>query len=269
MAIQTRLPGLSISHELVRSTSAYLDQTLEVPVKASHRRAIWRVMSALCACLASPQKGRDYEVSPVEDRTRLSSSTPDKRKTLVLDLDETLVHSSPEAIPDADIVFTINTCEGQVPIYVIIRPGLQSFLERAKKNYDIVIYTASLAAYADPLLDILDHKGLIDGRLFREDCILLGETYVKDLYRFGKDMNSVIIVDVSLTQNSPSAYQNHKENAVPISTFLNDRSDTELLKLGDLLEELAELEDVRPALAKLTRHSSTLREESVQLLEKK
>jgi hypothetical protein len=56
---------------------------------------------------------------------------------------------------------------------------------------------------------------------------------------------------------------------VPISSFTNDKSDTELYKLANLLDELAELEDVRPALAKLARHSSTLREESVQLLEQK
>lgn len=265
MAIQTRVPVPSLAHEL--SSTSVCAQSLDVSVKVSHRRSFWRVLSTLCACLVS-SPGRTYEVSPAEDRTRLNSTTPDKRKTLVLDLDETLVHSSTDPIPDPDYVFTIETSEAQVPIYVLIRPGLQPFLERAKKNYDIVIYTASLAQYADPLLDVLDYKGLIDGRLFRDDCLLIGDTYVKDLDRLGKDLNTVIIIDVTFTQNSPSAYQNHKSNAIPISTFINDRSDCELYKLADLLEELAELEDVRPALAKLTRHSSTLREESVQLLEK-
>jgi len=267
MALQTRAP-ISHTHELSANTSVCINQSLDVSVKVSHRRSLWRMLSALCACLVSTP-GRTYEVSPAEDRTRLNSTTPEKRKTLVLDLDETLVHSSTEPVPDPDYVFTINTSEALVPIYVLIRPGLQLFLERAKKNYDIVVYTASLAQYANPLLDVLDYQGFINGRLFREDCILMEDTYVKDLDRLGKDLGSVIIVDVNPTQNSPSAYQKHKENAIPISTFLNDRADTELYKLADLLEELAELEDVRPALAKLTRHSSTLREESVQLLEKK
>lgn len=269
MAIQNRVPVPSSAHELIANTSDGINQSLDIPVKVPRRRSLWRLLAALCFCLSSSQ-GQTYEVSPVVEDRRIGSTTPGKRKTLVLDLDETLVHSSVSAVPDPDYVFTVEAPpEDPVPIYVRIRPGLQEFLERAKQHYDIVVYTASLAQYADPLLDVLDYKGLIGGRLFRDDCVLVDGIYTKDLGRLSKDMSTIIIVDVNSMQNSPSAYQNHKENAVPISSFTHDRSDTELYKLANLLEELAELEDVRPRLARLAKHSSTLREESVQLLEKK
>lgn len=195
MAIQNRVPVPSSVHELIANTSDGINQSLEIPVKVPSRRSIWRLLAALCFCLSS--QGRTYEVSPVDDRSRIGSTTPGKRKTLVLDLDETLVHSSVSAVPDPDYVFTVEASpEDPVVIYVNIRPGLQEFLERAKQHYDIVVYTASLAQYADPLLDVLDYKRLISGRLFRDDCLLVDGTYTKDLGRLSKDMSSIIIVDV-------------------------------------------------------------------------
>lgn len=95
------------------------------------------------------------------------------KKTLALDLDETLVHSSFKPPPHpykADIVLPVEI-EGQIcKVYVMVRPGTEFFLQRLAKCYELLIYTASLSKYADPLVDILDAKGLIDYRLFREHC---------------------------------------------------------------------------------------------------
>lgn len=202
MAIQNRVPVPSSTHELIANTSDGINQSLEIPVKVPRQRSFWRLMAAVCFCLSS-SPGRTYEVSPVDDRSRLGSTTPGKRKTLVLDLDETLVHSSVTAIPDPDYVFTVETQDEKVPIYVLIRPGLQEFLERAKQHYDIIVYTASVMQYADPLLDVLDYKRLIDGRLFRDDCVLIDGTYTKDLIRLDKDMSTIIIVDVRNPLRTP------------------------------------------------------------------
>jgi RNA polymerase II subunit A small phosphatase-like protein len=37
-------------------------------------------------------------------------------------------------------------------------------------HYEVVIYTASLSKYADPLMDILDEDKSVSTRLFREHC---------------------------------------------------------------------------------------------------
>lgn len=36
--------------------------------------------------------------------------------------------------------------------------------------FDLVIFTASMQQYADPLIDQLDTNRLVKGRLFREVC---------------------------------------------------------------------------------------------------
>jgi RNA polymerase II subunit A small phosphatase-like protein len=77
------------------------------------------------------------------------------RKTLVLDLDETLVHSQFDEVKNSPPDYTIpveidnKTCK----IFVQKRPGAEYFLEEMAKYYEVVIFTASLSKYADPLMD--------------------------------------------------------------------------------------------------------------------
>lgn len=78
------------------------------------------------------------------------------KKTLVLDLDETLVHSSFKPPETSDIVLPIEI-EGKVCyVYVMVRPGCITFIEELANYYELVIYTASLSKYAEPLMKILD-----------------------------------------------------------------------------------------------------------------
>jgi RNA polymerase II subunit A small phosphatase-like protein len=37
-------------------------------------------------------------------------------------------------------------------------------------RFEVVVFTASLSKYADPLLDLLDTTGVVAWRLFREAC---------------------------------------------------------------------------------------------------
>jgi len=79
-----------------------------------------------------------------------------EKKTLVLDLDETLVHSSFKPPEKPEIVLPVEI-EGKVCyVYVLIRPGAMAFLEELSEYYELVIYTASLSKYAEPLMNILD-----------------------------------------------------------------------------------------------------------------
>jgi len=106
--------------------------------------------------------------------------------------------------------------------------------------YEIVIYTASINKYAQPLLKLLDPFGLTSHHLFRDSCTMINNTFVKDLKLLGRDLASTVIVD-----NTPSAYMLQPENAIPILTWVGDPSDTKLNELTFLLEELISKKDVR------------------------
>ena len=67
------------------------------------------------------------------------------RKTLVLDLDETLVHSQFNQVRNPDYTIPVDI-EGRTSnIYVMKRPGAEYFLEQMAKYFEVVIYTASLS----------------------------------------------------------------------------------------------------------------------------
>jgi len=166
------------------------------------------------------------------------------RKTLVLDLDETLVHSSFKPIPNADFVISIEL-EGVIHrVYVRKRPGVDAFLKTVAQKWEVVIFTASLSKYADPLLDILDKSKAISSRLFREHCVQHHGNYVKDMTQLGRRVEHVVIVD-----NSPFSYMFQPENAIAITSWFNDKSDRQLYELMPFLDSLVTSDDVIETMA--------------------
>lgn len=161
------------------------------------------------------------------------------RKCLVLDLDETLVHSSFKQILQADFVVPVEIENQNHNVYVIKRPGVDQFLKKMGEIYEIVVFTASLSKYADPVLDKLDKHQVVRHRLFRESCYNHKGNYVKDLSQLGRELRDTIIID-----NSPASYIFHPTNAVPISSWFNDPHDTELVDLIPFLEDLTTVDDV-------------------------
>ena len=163
------------------------------------------------------------------------------RKTLILDLDETLVHSDFRPFYfKPDITLNVRVNHLIEPVYVLKRPYVDEFLRKMATMYEIVIFTASIPQYANPLLDILDTNRIISYRLFREHCVYNKGLFIKDLNKLGRNLKDVLIVD-----NNPISYASNKENGIPIPTWHYDKTDTELLKLIPVLEFLANVDDVR------------------------
>jgi len=165
------------------------------------------------------------------------------RKCLVLDLDETLVHSSFKMIQNADFIVPVEIDGTVHNVYVIKRPGVDEFMRQMGLIYEVVVFTASLSKYADPVLDMLDIHHAVRHRLFRESCYNHKGNYVKDLSQLGRDIGDSIIID-----NSPASYIFHPNNAVPVSSWFNDPHDTELTDLCPFLEDLKAVDDVRAVL---------------------
>ncbi|GMP82073.1 hypothetical protein CsSME_00036540 [Camellia sinensis var. sinensis] len=104
--------------------------------------------------------------------TLLNETQKMKSTTLVLDLDETLVHSTLEHCEDVDFSFLVFFNMKVHTVYVKQRPYLQMFLGRVAEMFEIVVFTASQSIYAEQLLDIMDpDRKLISRRAYRESCI--------------------------------------------------------------------------------------------------
>jgi Dullard-like phosphatase family protein len=174
------------------------------------------------------------------------------KKTLVLDLDETLVHSVGEvgdnngSIPKSDFTIQVPQNNSSHDVHVMVRPHVEEFLERMSKRYELVIFTASISKYANPLLNIVDKMGHVPFRLFREHCTLINTAFVKDLSLLGRDFKDIIILD-----NNPTAYSLNHYNGFPIKSWFDDKKDDELLKICPILEFLSYVPDVRDYIKKI------------------
>ena len=140
-------------------------------------------------------------------------------------------------------------------VFVCKRPFCDEFLKAVAPHYEIVMFTASLSRYAEPIFKRLDPKGkLIDHCLYRQHCILhpqKRDLFVKDLTMLGRPIEDIIIVD-----NSPNSYLHQPQNALPCISWYDNDKDDELNRFIPILEKMAKIEgDVRRILRKITpRH---------------
>ena len=87
---------------------------------------------------------------------------PSKTKTVVFDLDETLIHCVDDVETDnPDVVISIQFSEEPEPVLagINIRPFARECLEAANEHFQVVVFTASEQEYADPIIDYLDPDG--------------------------------------------------------------------------------------------------------------
>jgi RNA polymerase II subunit A small phosphatase-like protein len=158
------------------------------------------------------------------------------KKTLVLDLDETLIHSSAVPAPFGVDAFTISDPE----FYVFKRPGLDSFLYRVSSSFDVFVFTYGTEEYARPLLDILCPWLPEDHRLYREACTTKSGVY-KDLTLFNRPLRDIVLVD-----DSDSAAAANPKNTIQIPNWTGTSSDRALIDwLPPILEQCAQASDVR------------------------
>ncbi|KAI5086531.1 CTD nuclear envelope phosphatase 1A, partial [Silurus meridionalis] len=184
-------------------------------------------------------------------RNRLNSV---KRKILVLDLDETLIHSHHDGVlrptvrpgTPPDFILKVVIDKHPVRFFVHKRPHVDFFLEVVSQWYELVVFTASMEIYGSAVADKLDNnRGILKRRYYRQHCTLDLGSYIKDLSVVHSDLSSIVILD-----NSPGAYRSHPDNAIPIKSWFSDPSDTALLNLLPMLDALRFTSDVRSVLSR-------------------
>ena len=195
----------------------------------------------------SPQSKPHYTQQPFPPYLPPKSFTSKHKKTLILDLDETLVHSALKPFINTNPNFILDIpFENQTQsIYVLIRPYVEEFLLRTSSLFELVVFTASIPEYANPLLNRLDPLRRISHRLFRQHCIYSNNFFIKDLSKINRPLNEMIIID-----NNPISYVLNKDNGIPILSWYDDENDSELMKVLPFVEYLANVDDVRDAIRK-------------------
>jgi CTD small phosphatase-like protein 2 len=181
-------------------------------------------------------------ISYIESRQIVLKELKKKNtKTLLLDLDETLITScskrdGPEKvlIPDGD---------KNHPIMIKIRPYVKEFLKKMKEHFEILVFTASCSVYAETVVKEIDpDKKYISYILDRNFCL---ETkngfFIKDLRIIkNRELKNMIIVD-----NLVHSFGFQIENGVPILEWTGNKNDQELKHLADYLIDAKKYDDVR------------------------
>ena len=152
--------------------------------------------------------------------------------TLVVDLDETLVHYIEEG----------------EKAFVQVRPFAEYFLIEMGKYFEIVIFTSASEDYANLVLKELDKRNIISHKLYRKHTNQLNGIFLKDLSKLGRDIKKICIID-----NTKENYGLQPENGLHISSFLGEQSDNELLSLCDDLMKIVNcnLDDIRPVIKEI------------------
>ena len=147
-------------------------------------------------------------------------------RTLVLDLDEVLMHSD---------------WTRELGWRVYKRPGAEEFLRHLAQYYEIVIYTHQLYTYADPILERLDTGDGVSFRLYKDSCLWKEGRNMRDLARLNRDPKMVLFL------TADPALSTLEDNVLELDKWKNDSDDTTLADLTPLLEAIVrnQVSDVR------------------------
>ena len=217
----------------------------------------------------------------------------ENKKILVIDLDETLIHTSFQIIKNPDLKVELdsntnnkkNTAENnnsnadasiskKVEAYIRIRPGVDKFLSQMSKYYDIYVYSASSKNYLNTIIKNIDKNNIIKQCYCRDDCIMYVEDYeedfdkpnnkykyIKDLKKINKELRNIVFID-----NNVISFKLQEKNGIPIKSWFDDYEDIELYKLIPILKNLSGFYDVREEISKFVKNKTFIWSKSIKWL---
>ncbi|KAK8892477.1 hypothetical protein M9Y10_029706 [Tritrichomonas musculus] len=218
----------------------------EKDARSNSRWSIKSIIQKVFFCCPTFFNSDNYyvDLGPIP---RCSSTDSSLRKTLVLDLDETLIYSTLSHVDDYDFYIEYKYKNIVFVSRVFKRPGLDEFLNYAQKKFEVVIFTASLRGYADLVINQIAPWVPYSHRFYREDCFYCGSYFIKDLDRLNRPLDSILIVD-----NSRDSFNFHIPNGILVSSFEGDKEDRELIDyVMPILMKIETSSDVREIIKKL------------------
>ena len=165
----------------------------------------------------------------------LSPITNNYKYTLILNLNETLLHFKNEN------TFTL-------------RPNIFEFFHEMKLIYELIILSDNPNDYTEPIIDIIQQKEKYFSYILDNKNLITNNKgdKIKDLNLLGREMKNLVIIDIN-----NKYYKLNKENLICIKSFNGDvNKDKDTLKLlGNFLKELQydseKTGDIRMSLNKL------------------
>ena len=172
---------------------------------------------------------------------------------LVLDLDETLIHSSEKPVKinfcfinifykkikgnHASFKFALERVNWQggvekIEYWVYERPGLKEFLQKMSQMFELVAWTAGAQDYGTKILSHIDPNGEYFVHSLFQHCtpIYHNIALTKDLSKLGREMSRIMILD-----NAYYSYSLNSKNGIPILDFLGNPKEAELMEYIDIL----------------------------------
>ena len=243
--------NLALGNKDIEFEKDFLKENLEVDnfqavpssfnYNGNYQNYLGRIMESIPVLLM-----QDYSNLINQRKVNLSDIEISKnKKTLILDLDETLVHSDFDENyknHDKEITFILNNEEFKVNI--ILRPKVKEFLKKVNELFEVIVFTAGIKEYADAVLNYLDPENKIfKHRFYRDSCICVNDCiHIKDLRIFSnRKLQNLVIVD-----NSFYSFVNQPDNGILINSFYQNDKDNELINLFNYLNNyILNAEDVR------------------------
>ena len=217
----------------------------------------WTDFTRLNDLLAS-DKGRKMRKFLVQINSNVDVDSPDycypdalprgALPTLILDLDETLIHSSvrlEEKSMNYDCMIYDDDRGVYTPVYK--RPHVDAFLMLVSRYFEIVIFTASYACYCDPIVNSFPSHHVISRRLYNTS--VTGHEKDLSLVTPSNMPCRTIMID-----NSPEACVSHSDKLFLIRSYFAEKSDDcELVALCVFLVALSGIDDFRAVLQRRDR----------------
>ncbi|OHS98736.1 NLI interacting factor-like phosphatase family protein [Tritrichomonas foetus] len=119
------------------------------------------------------------------------SSYMHTKPALVIDLDDTIIHSTIK--PMGQDSFQVKL--GRRRLFVDVRPGVADALKVLSSIYELFIFTASQVEYAEPIIEKVAPFIPKINRFYRDSCAPFCGYMVKDLNLLNRPLESIILVD--------------------------------------------------------------------------
>ena len=173
-----------------------------------------------------------------------------KTFSLILDLDETLIHYPDEQLLQLEEKFaqSLSNEELSRSLNFKVRPFVYEFLRKIKPHFEIIIFTAASQMYADLVIDRFDRDRMVDHRFYRQHTSLHKGKLVKDIHKIGRDLSKIVILD-----NLPENFMLQPHNGIYVQSWTGNPDDRCLTYLWPFFLSIIETnpEDVRDMLQQI------------------